>query len=95
MIIDLNKEMEEHLDRVKDLAEEASKDDEQGFQSRAAAMSACSTMLVQLTKAQESLITMERLNKTEQCIIRVVKEYLNENDLIDLLNKLEAELALI
>ena len=93
MIIDLNQEMEDQLTRVKDLADEAAQDAEQGFQSRAAAMSACSTMLAQLTKAQESLVTMERLAKVESCVIETVKEYLEEEQLSELLQKLEANLS--
>ena len=93
MIIDLNQEMEDQLTRVKDLADEAAQDAEHGFQSRAAAMSACSTMLAQLTKAQESLITMERLSKVERCVIETVKEYLEEEQLSELLQKLEANLS--
>jgi hypothetical protein len=93
MIIDLNQEMEDQLTRVKDLADEAAQDAEQGFQSRAAAMSACSTMLAQLTKAQESLVTMERLSKVERCVIETVKEYLSEKNLEELLQKLEANLS--
>ena len=93
MIIDLNQEMEDQLTRVKDLGDEAAQDAEQGFQSRAAAMSACSTMLAQLTKAQESLVTMERLSKVERCIIETVKEYLVEEQLSELLQKLEANLS--
>ena len=93
MIIDLNQEMEDQLTRVKDLADEAAQDAEQGFQSRAAAMSACSTMLAQLTKAQESLVTMERLSKVERCVIETVKEYLVEEQLSELLQKLEANLS--
>ena len=93
MIIDLSKEMEEHLLRVKNLAMEAENDDDQGFQSRASAMTACSTMLVQLTKAQESLITMDRLTKVERCIINTVKEYLEVEQLTTVLDKLEQELS--
>lgn len=93
MIIDLNQEMEDQLTRVKDLADEAAQDADQGFQSRAAAMSACSTMLAQLTKAQESLVTMERLSKVERCVIETVKEYLEEEQLSELLQKLEANLS--
>ena len=85
--------MEEHLLRVKNLAMEAEDDSDQGFQSRASAMTACSTMLVQLTKAQESLITMERLTKVERCIINTVKEYLDTQQLTEVLDKLEQELA--
>ena len=93
MIIDLSKEMEEHLLRVKNLAMEAEADDDQGFQSRASAMTACSTMLVQLTKAQESLVTMDRLTKVERCIINAVKEYLEVEQLTTVLDKLEQELS--
>ena len=93
MIIDLNQEMEDQLTRVKDLADEAAQDADQGFQSRAAAMSACSTMLAQLTKAQESLVTMERLSKVERCVIETVIEYLAEEQLSELLQKLEANLS--
>ena len=93
MIIDLSKEMEEHLLRVKNLAMEAEADDDQGFQSRASAMTACSTMLVQLTKAQESLVTMDRLTKVERCIINTVKEYLDAEQLTTVLDKLEQELS--
>lgn len=92
MLIDLNQQMEEHLQRVTELAEEAANDGDQGFQSRSSAMSACSTMLVQLTKAQESLVTMERLNKVEQIIIDTVKEYLSEQQLEHVLAELEKKL---
>ena len=92
MIIDLSAEMEQHLKRVKNLADEAADDSDQGYQSRASAMTAVTTMLVQLTKAQESLITMERLHKVEQTIINTVKDYLQQEQLEDLLDKLEHEL---
>ena len=84
--------MEQHLKRVKNLADEAADDCDQGYQSRASAMTAVTTMLVQLTKAQESLITMERLHKVEQTIINTVKDYLQQEQLEDLLSKLEHEL---
>ena len=94
MIIDLSKEMQDHLTRVKDLAEEAADNaDEQGFQSRASAMSACSTMLVQLTKAQESIVTMEHLTKVERCIIDTVKDFLNAEQMQSLLHTLERKLS--
>lgn len=93
MQIDLNKEVSEHLKRVTDLAKEAELDDTQGFQSRAAAMSAVTTILTQLTKTQESLITMQRLQDTERVIIETVKDYLNEEQLIHVLEALERNLA--
>lgn len=97
MIVDLNGEMEEHLARVTALAIEASNADpeEHGYQSRASAMTACSTMLVQLTKAQEALITMEGLHKVEQTIIDTVKEYLDEEQLGHVLDKLNERLSAI
>lgn len=95
MIIDISKEMEDHLKRVTLLAEEAADDIDQGFQSRASAMTAVTTVLVQLTKAQESIVTMEHLVKVEQAIIDEVKNYLEENQLTELLGRLEARLSQI
>lgn len=95
MIIDLTKEMEDHLQRVKDLADEAADDSDQGFQSRAAAMTALTTMLVQITKAQEAITTMDHLTKVEHCIINTVRDYLSEAQLEEVINRLESELNLI
>lgn len=93
MQIDLNQEVADHLRRVTKLAEEAELDDSQGFQSRASAMSALTAILTQLTKSQESLITMQRLQETERVIIDTVKDYLNEEQLIHVLEALERNLA--
>ena len=95
MQIDLNAEVAVHFKRLTDLADEAASDNEQGFQSRSAAMSALTSMLSQLTKTQESLITMERLQKTEEAIIRVTKEFLGEEQLTHLIEAFERELARI
>lgn len=89
MIIDLNQELQDQLMRVTSLADEALNDSDQGFQSRAAAMSACSTMLAQLTKAQESLKTIKNLTAAEEWLIETLKEYLTEELIAELLNKLE------
>ena len=93
MQIDLNQEVADHLRRVTKLAEEAELDDSQGFQSRASAMSALTAILTQLTKSQESLITMQRLQETERIVIDTVKDYLNEEQLTHVLEALERNLA--
>lgn len=95
MQINLNELVAEHLQRVKQLADDAADDDEQGFQSRASAMSALTTVLQQITKTQESLITMERLQKTEQVIIDCVKDFLTDEQLTHLLEELERRLTRI
>ena len=95
MQIDLNQEVSEHLKRVTDLANEAALDDTQGFQSRASAMSALTAILTQLTKSQESLITMQRLQETERVIIDTVKDYLNEEQLTHVLEALERNLSTV
>ena len=95
MQIDLNAEVATHFQRLTDLADEASSDHEQGFQSRASAMTALSNMLTQLTKTQEALITMERLQKTEEAIIKVTKTFLGEEQLTHLIEAFELELAKI
>ena len=95
MQIDLNQEVADHLRRVTKLAEEAELDDSQGFQSRASAMSALTAILTQLTKSQESLITMQRLQETERIIIDTVKDYLNEEQLQHVLEALERNLSTV
>ena len=95
MQIDLNQEVADHLKRVTKLAEEAELDDTQGFQSRASAMSALTTILSQLTKTQESLITMQRLQETERVIIDTVKDYLSEEQLQHVLEALERNLSTV
>ena len=93
MIIDINAEMNDHFQRVRALAEEAADDVDQGFSSRASAMTAVTTMLVQLTKAQESIIMMENLMKVEQTIVDTVKEFLTEEQLTHVIEALERNLA--
>lgn len=56
-------------------------------------MTALTSVLTQLTKSQESIITMQRLQKTEQVIIETVKQYLDEEKLGHLIEALERNLA--
>lgn len=95
MTINLPEEISRHFNRVVSLAEEAADDNEQGFQSRAAAMNTLSTMLKDLTKAQESIVHMERLMKVESIVIEVCKECLSDEGLTHFIEKLDAKLAAI
>jgi len=95
MTIDLPLAVEQHLKRVTDLAEEAATDTEQGYQSRSAAMSAVTTMLKELTKTQESLVNMERLQKTERVIVETCQEFLDSDQLGHVLKVLNDRLAAI
>ena len=95
MTIDLPKEVEAHMKRVTALAEEASIDPEQSYTARASAMTAVTTMLKELTKTQESLINMERLQRTEQIIVELCKEVLTDEGLSIFLTKLESRLNAI
>jgi len=95
MIIDLPLAVQQHLKRVTDLAEEAATDTEQGYQSRSSAMSAVTTMLKELTKTQESLVNMERLQKTERVIVETVTEYLAAEQLDHIIKLLDERLAAI
>lgn len=92
MQINLSQEIDDHLKRVKDLAEEAAEDSDQSFSSRAAAMAAFTNMLTNLTKSQEAIYTIEELIKTEQTIIRIVKQYLNQHQLNEVATLIEEEL---
>ena len=93
MNINLSDEVRTHLTRVTNLADEAANDMDQGFQSRAAAMASLTTVLHQLTKSQEALITMERLQKIEKILIETTKEYLDDEQLGHLLDIFEEKLA--
>ena len=89
MIINLNDRIAEHYKRVENLAKEAAEDEEQTYSSRAAAMTAVSSMLRDLKKDQEELINMERLMQIEQITIDTVKEFLTPDQIEVFLGRLE------
>lgn len=95
MKIDLNQEVSEHLQRAKKLAIEAELDSDQGFQSRASAMTALTTILTQLTKSQESLYNMRSIQQTEETIIDTVKDYLTSEQMTHVIEALERNLTKI
>lgn len=93
MKIDLSQKIAEHFDRLEALAIETESDESQSFSSRASAMTALSGMLVTLTKTQEEIVNMQRLQKIERVTIEVVKKYLNEKQTEDFLQELELMLG--
>jgi len=74
MQIDLNKEITAHFTRIEGLAEQASKDQDESFSSRASAMTALTAIIKELTKTQAEVINMELILKTEQALIEAAKE---------------------
>ena len=95
MKIDLALEVANHLNRVRNLALEAETDVEQSFGNRASAMSALTRILSELTKSQESIVTMKRLQKTEQVVIETVKDFLSDEQLGHLIEALDRNLTQI
>lgn len=91
--LDLPQAIADHLDRLTTLADHAADDGEESFASRASALSALSAMLKELTKTQQQVINMENLLKTEKVIVETVKEFLSEQQLEFLIEKLDAALT--
>lgn len=78
MQIDLNKEIEDQFRRVRELADDAIDDNEQGLSARASAMGPLTSMLRELTKSQEALINMAEITKLESAVIETMKEVCDE-----------------
>ena len=79
MQINLTREIEDHFIRVRTLAEDALEDTEESYSSRAAAQTALSAVIRDLTKSQAEVLTMERLLLTEQALVEAVKEVFTED----------------
>ena len=88
MQININEKLTEHLKRVEDLAIEAEADAEEGYSSRASAMTAVTTMLKELVKVQAEVINMERLMRLEALTIETMKEFLPPDQHEEFLKKL-------
>lgn len=78
MKIDLSREMQEHLVRVKKLAHEAEENlEEESFSSRASALRSMSELLRELTKSQAEVVNMQRLLAVESAVIDTANKHLD------------------
>jgi len=93
MNINLSEKIAEQFIRLEELADEASSDQDESFSSRASAMTALTTIIKELTKAQSEVINMERLMKIEQTTIEVLREHLSHSQQEEFLNTLESRLT--
>lgn len=89
MQIDLNAKIMDHFVRLEDLAMEAAEDENESFSSRAAAMTAVSHILKELTKTQAEVVNMERLMRVEAVTIETLRMYLTPEQHENFLKKLE------
>ena len=71
------------------LAQEAMENDDDSFSSRASAMGALTNAIRDLTKTQESIITMNRLLKAEQALVEAAKEIFSPEEYEVFTQKLE------
>ncbi len=90
MNINLSEKIDIHFHRLENLAQEADTDENESFSSRASAMSALTSIIRELTKAQSEVVNMERLMKVEKKTIEVLKKYLSEDQQEQFLDELEA-----
>ncbi len=89
MQINLSGKINEHFERVEGLAKEAADDKDGSFSSRAAAMSALTRILSELTVTQAEVHNMERLMRVEAVTIEVLEEFLTETQQEEFLQRLE------
>ncbi len=80
MKLDLSEEIESHFERLRALADEAAQDDEESYSSRASAMKALTSIIQELVKTQERVVTLDHLLKTEQALIEAAKEIFDPKD---------------
>jgi len=94
MQIDLNVEINEHFERLKELSQVAAEDMDESLSARASAMSALSALLRDLTKAQAEILNMQRLQHIEATTIMVLKEFLTPKQHEKFLTTLETALQI-
>ena len=75
MQIDLSKEMAMHFKRLNDLAEEAAKDKEESYSSRASAMSALTAVIKELTKTQAEIVNMAAIQELQSAIVEALEDH--------------------
>jgi len=95
MKIDINLEVADHLERCKSLARDAEEDSSSPLSQRAAAMTALSNLLRDVTKTQLEVINMSRLQTLEQTIIDLLNEVLTDVQIAEFLVEYERRLSVL
>ena len=90
--LELSKEIVEHFNRIKDLAEAAAESPGESFSSRASAMAALTAIIRDLVKEQEKVANMERLMTLESTIKDTLSDYLEQSDMDKFLEDLTTRL---
>lgn len=93
--LELSKEIVEHFNRIKDLAEAAAESPGESFSSRASAMAALTAIIRDLVKEQEKVANMERLMAVENAVVTVVNEHLTAEQREELLKELAVVLRTV
>lgn len=94
--IDLVDEVELQYERVRRLAVEAEDDEsDESLSSRATAMRALTSLLQELSSLQERTKNMQTIHIVEQTMLGVVKKYLNETQVSELMRELEERMSKI
>lgn len=89
MNINLSEKINDHFVRLENLATEADNDENESFSSRASAMSALTSIIRELTKAQAEVVNMERLMVLELKTVEILKKYLTPEQHEEFLTELE------
>ena len=93
MQIEIQKELAEHYERIKNLAEEAANDENQSFSSRSAAMKSLTEVIKELVKTQAEVVNMARLMAIESAIIETANLCLDAEGKEQLIRSLRAVLS--
>jgi len=75
MKIDLSKEMSDHFNRLKTVAEEAETSEDESLSARASALSAMTALIKELVKTQAEITNMAALQELQSAIVEALEEY--------------------
>jgi len=95
MNVDINAEINNQLDRCRELAQDAAEDSESPLSQRAAAMTALNNLLKEITKSQLEVINMSRLQLLEQTLIDLLPEFLSDTQITDFMAEYERRLSVL
>jgi predicted metal-dependent RNase len=90
MLIDLPEKLANHFERVENLAIEAAGDSgDESFSSRAAAMTALSNIIKELTKTQTELHSSQAISNLQTAIVEALEDHDQEfkDNVIEILEK--------